>query len=90
LDLDLPRWQFPARRPGLSDLAHPVTDFDHATEADKARAQALAEAAGWRQQGSRYTHPTLGSYLVSDMDGWIDLCDNEGIEWDRTESPTLN
>lgn len=56
-------------------------DFDHATDADRARAKALAEAAGWRQQGFRYVHPTRGNYLTKDMDGWIDLCDNEGIDW---------
>lgn len=61
-------------------------DFDHATDADRARAKALAEAAGWRQRGFRYCHPTRGNYLVMDMDGWIDLCDNEGI--DRTEPST--
>lgn len=59
-----------------------MTDFDHATDADKARAKSLAEAAGWRQRGFRYCHPTRGNYLVKDMDGWIDLCGNEGIIWD--------
>ncbi|PDT71758.1 hypothetical protein CO683_00945 [Bradyrhizobium ottawaense] len=63
-----------------------MTDFDHATEVDIARAKALAEAAGWRQCGFRYTHPTRGSYLVKDMDGWIDLCGNEGIIWDEPSS----
>lgn len=60
-----------------------MTDFDHATDDDRARAKALAEAAGWRQMGFRYCHPTRGNYLVRDMDGWIDLCDNEGIEWEE-------
>jgi hypothetical protein len=57
------------------------TCFDTATDADRARAKMLAEKEGWRQHGFRYTHPTRGTYLVKDMDGWIDLCDNEGIEW---------
>ncbi len=65
-----------------------MTDFDHATEADKARAKALAEAAGWRQRGFFYNHPTRGNYRVSDMDGWIDLCDNEGIIWDDSGLPS--
>lgn len=59
-----------------------MTDFDHATDADKARAKMLAERKGWRQHGFRYVHPTRGVYSVKDMDGWIDLCDNEGIRWD--------
>lgn len=59
-----------------------MSDFDHATDEDHARAKALAEQAGWRQRGFLYSHPTRGNYRVSDMDGWIDLCDNEGIEWE--------
>lgn len=58
-------------------------DFDHATEEHIKKAKAAAERAGWRQHGFRYTHPTHGSYLVKDMDGWYDLCGNEGIEWWR-------
>jgi hypothetical protein len=56
-------------------------DFDHATDLDRARARTLAENAGWRRQGSSYVHPTRGRYRVKDMDGWIDLCDNEAIDW---------
>ena len=58
-----------------------MTDFCHATNEDLARAKRLAEQAGWRQRGFLYSHPIRGNYLVKDMDGWIDLCDNEGIDW---------
>jgi hypothetical protein len=58
-----------------------MIDFDHATDEDRARAKSLAETAGWRQRGFAYIHPTRGSYLVKDMDGWIDLCDIDGIDW---------
>ncbi len=60
----------------------------HVTLGRVADAKALAEAAGWRQRGFLYSHPTRGNYRVSDMDGWIDLCDNEGIIWEDSGSPT--
>jgi hypothetical protein len=59
-----------------------MTDSDHATDTDKERARLAAQNAGWWRQGNRYSHPTRGHYLVKDMDGWIDLCDNEGIDWE--------
>ncbi len=61
-----------------------MTDFDHATYADMARAKKLAREAGWQQKGFLYSHPSRGNYLVKDMDGWIDLCDNEGIIWEES------
>ena len=48
-------------------------------EGQERLAKWLAEAAGWRDAGLFYKHPTRLSYLKSDMDGWSDLCSNEGI-----------
>lgn len=64
-----------------------MTDFDHATDQDRARAKMLAEKMGWRRRGTVYTHATRGNYLASSLDGWIDVCDTEGIDWteDRQE-----
>jgi hypothetical protein len=56
-------------------------DFDRATDADRATAKKMAEQAGWQQQGFRYVRRS-GRYVCKAYDGWIDLCDNEGIEWD--------
>ena len=64
-------------------------DFDHATDEDRARAKMLAEKAGWRQRGFLYSHPERGNYRVSDMDGWLDLCDNEGIDVFVNQQETL-
>lgn len=62
-----------------------MADFDHATDQDRARAKRLAKRVGWRQRGFLYSHATRGNYRVSDMDGWIDLCDREGIDWTWAE-----
>ena len=59
-----------------------MTDFDHATDADRARAETRAKADGWKRQGFRYVHTSGRWYLARDLGGdWIDLCDNEGIDW---------
>jgi hypothetical protein len=51
----------------------------HERRAQEILAKRLAKAAGWRSIGSTYRHPTKGYYLKREMDGWTDLCGNEGI-----------
>ncbi|MBN8978143.1 MAG: hypothetical protein J0I08_16855 [Rhizobiales bacterium] len=66
----------------LSDLELLDSDFrsDSPERAAQERlAKNLAEAAGWKAVGSTYRHPTRGYYLMREMDGWTDLCGNEGI-----------
>lgn len=45
-------------------------------------AKKRAIAAGWKAVGSTYVHTNGTKYLMRDMDGWIDLCGNEGIDLD--------
>lgn len=43
-----------------------------------------AHAAGWKAVGSTYVHESGTTYLMSDMDGWLDLCTLECIELEPT------
>jgi hypothetical protein len=43
-------------------------------------AERLARGAGWYVSLLSYVNGNTGnSYRISDMDGWADLCGNEGI-----------
>lgn len=64
-----------------------MTDFDHAMDIDRKRAEAVARADGWLKTRHHYIHEKHGRFLVKDMDGWIDLCDNAGIEWEERKPP---
>lgn len=47
--------------------------------AQEALCERMARAEGWRDAGLMFKHQTKNAYLKSDMDGWRDLCSNEGI-----------
>lgn len=47
--------------------------------AQEALCERMARAEGWRDAGLYFKHQTQAAYLKSDMDGWLDLCSNEGI-----------
>lgn len=57
-------------------------DF-HPDASDRATQEAICErmakAEGWKDAGLFFKHSTDGEYRKSDMDGWRDLCSNEGI-----------
>jgi hypothetical protein len=62
-----------------------LLDGDFASSSPQRKAQEklakrLAQAAGWDLVGSRFENLLTGaSYYARDMDGWTDLCGNEGI-----------
>lgn len=55
-------------------------------KADTRLAKLAAEREGWSYCGGYYVHPVRGRYRAKDMDGWVDLCDNEAIEWEAAQS----
>lgn len=59
---------------------------DETWDADSIKAKAAAEAAGWAHRGINFVHSMGGRYLAKDIDGWIDLCANEGIEWEPADA----